>query len=56
MRTVLPALLLLTLSACVEDVGKGKVKADVQDVPAAPAAPETAAAPRPPPPPLPAPR
>jgi polyisoprenoid-binding protein YceI len=45
MRTVLPALLLLTLSACVEDVGKGKVKADVQDVPAAPAAPETAAAP-----------
>ncbi len=44
MRTVLPALLLLLLSACVEDVGKGKVKADVQDVPAAPAAPEPAAA------------
>lgn len=33
MRTLLPMLALLTLAACVEDVGKGKVKADVQDVP-----------------------
>jgi len=47
MRTLLPALALLTLAACVEDVGKGRVKADVQDVPAAPAqaAGETAPAP-----------
>jgi polyisoprenoid-binding protein YceI len=35
MRILLTAALAIGLSACVEDVGKGRVKADVQDVPAA---------------------
>lgn len=47
MRTLLPALALLTLAACVEDVGKGRVKADVQDVPAAPTQAAGEAAPAP---------
>ncbi|TVQ91681.1 MAG: YceI family protein [Deltaproteobacteria bacterium] len=32
MRSLIPALLLLSLAACVEDVGKGRVAADVQEV------------------------
>ena len=43
MRIALASLSLLALSACVEDVGKGRVAAKVEDVPAAaPAAPEAA--------------
>lgn len=43
MRSILPAIALLTLAACVEDVGKGRVAAEIQEVPteAAPAAAET---------------
>lgn len=43
MRIAFASLALLTLAACVEDVGKGKVAATVEEVPAATPAPKTPA-------------